>query len=359
MHFGAGRARELGKIVAASQGSAPEKKTAEQKGGAGRGKRAALMCSANEWMAPTAGMLTQSLEDAGIEVTARISGIRPNPTEGECGEALETYRKGGADVLVAAGGGSYLDAAKWLAREADPDFFVSLPTTAGTGGEINEWAVITDDETHEKRSIQCRAADAAILDPVLTVPLTKELTLFSGMDAFSHGLEAILSTGSNSVTDALALQGCALVAENLEACLDDGTDLLARAALLEGSFLNGAAMLNAGLGILHCVSNILPGLYPELSHGYVCGALVPGTLAYNRDAVTPAKLEALEPLVERAADIFRRRTAELGMHPPVLEKTRIDKLVSYAAANVNGATNPRPVTEEGVREFLRMNLTIR
>jgi len=343
VHFGAGRAGELGSIV----------------GSAVSGKRAALMCSANEWMAPTVRVLTRSLNDAGIEVTARISGLKPNPTESECRAALETYREGGSDVLVVAGGGSYLDAGKWLAREAGPDYFVSLPTTAGTGGEINEWAVITDDETHEKRSIQCRAADAAILDPEMTVPLTQELTLFSGMDAFSHGLEAIFSTGANSVTDALAFRGCASVADNLETCLDDGTDLEARAALLEGSFLNGAAMLNAGLGILHCISNILPGFYPDLSHGYVCGALVPGTFKYNRSEVPRAKRDALEPLVGKVGEIFRRRTAGLGIDPPVLEASRLEELVRYAAVNVNGATNPRPVTEAGVREFLGMNFTIR
>jgi alcohol dehydrogenase class IV len=356
VHFGAGRAGELGAIVAAG---AEARRKAEEISTDGPGRRTALMCSANEWMAPTQRLLTRTLEEAGVEVTARISGITPNPTVSECRSALETYRKGGAEVLVVAGGGSYLDAAKWLAREADPVFFVSLPTTAGTGGEVNEWAVITDDETHEKRSIQCRAADAAILDPELTLPLTPKLTLFSGMDTFSHGLEAILSTGATSVTDALAFRGCALVADNLEACLEDGTDIRARSALLEGSFLNGAAMLNAGLGILHCVSNILPGFYADLSHGYVCGALVPGTLRYNADAVSAATYDALAPLVEKVGEIFRRRTAELGISPPVLDAERLEEFVRYAAANVNGATNPRPVTEEGVREFLESNFTLR
>ena len=351
VHFGAGRAGEVGSLVAAA--------LSERKGGAVRGGRAALMCSANEWMAPTARLLTRSLEDAGIGVTARISGLRPNPSESECTQALDTYREGGADVLVAAGGGSYLDAAKWLAREAAPSFFVSLPTTAGTGGEINEWAVITDDETHEKRSIRCRAADAAVLDPEMTLPLTEKLTLFSGMDAFSHGLEAILSNASNSATDALAFRGCELAADNLETCLENGSDLPARSALLEGSFLNGAAMLNAGLGILHCVSNILPGIYPDLSHGYVCGALVPGTFRYNRGEISPAKRAALGPLVKKVEALFRQWTEKLGITPPVLEAGRVDELVHFAAANVNGGTNPRPVTEEGVREFLGMNFTIR
>ncbi|MFP4564848.1 MAG: iron-containing alcohol dehydrogenase, partial [Spirochaetia bacterium] len=102
VHFGAGRAGELGSIV----------------GSAASGRRAALMCSANEWMAPIVRVLARSLNDAGIEVTARISGLKPNPTESECLAALETYREGGADVLVVAGGGSYLDAGKWLARES-------------------------------------------------------------------------------------------------------------------------------------------------------------------------------------------------------------------------------------------------
>jgi len=340
--FGIHRIKEIGRILKENS----------------RGTRAALMCSSSEWMQPISSEIVQSIEGAGLEVCVRIDGIRANPSENQCRDALEKYVNGNADILIAAGGGSCLDAAKWLAEKASPDFFISIPTTAGTGGEINQWAVITDDDTHEKKSIQCRAADLAVLDPSVTFSLTPKLTLFSGMDAFSHGLEAMLSTASTAVTDALAFKGCTLAARNLEACLLNGKNAEARSALLEASFLCGAAMLNAGLGILHCVSNILPGIYPEYSHGFICGVLVPGVLEFNKPSVSPEKYNSLKPLVEKTADIFFRYAEEYKVKLPELseiENSKLKTLVRYAAENINGKTNPVPVTEEGIKDFLQRN----
>jgi alcohol dehydrogenase class IV len=321
-------------------------------------KRVALFSVSEEWMRPVLARITGSLEAAGLELAVTFSAIHGNPKLSECREGLTALERSGATVIIAIGGGSYLDASKWIAARAHCDLFITIPTTAGTGSEINEWAVITNDETHVKESVQCKAADVAILDPSVTVAMTPLLTLNTGMDAFSHGLEAYLSVSATLITDLLAFEACSTIISNISSCLIDGNDLQARGYMLEASMMAGVAMLNAGLGVLHCIANILPGFYPAYSHGFVCGSLISEALEYNRPAVPVEKYLRVQPLVEQAGEIFKKFISDNGVAPVPLSRDNLSHLVYHASMNVNGRTNPRRITESDVEGLIRKQFPV-
>ena len=345
--FGAGRLDELGKIIA------------DTRPGPGAGLRAAVLCCNDEWVSPIFSRAKESLAKSGIGFAGRFGGILPNPSYSQCREALKQVRQSEADVLIVIGGGSHLDAGKWIAEQSGCTLFINVPTTAGTGGEINEWAVLTDEKTHIKESIRCRAADLALLDPTVTLELPPVLTLCSGMDAFSHGMEAYLSRNSGPITDMYALAGLIKIADNLETSIIDGRNVRARGEMLEASMLCGAAMLNAGLGILHCISNILPGFHNACSHGSACGDLLEAVLAFNRDAVEKERFEVIEPLVLRAVEIREKYRLKLGLGPIILDSATFETVALHAAENINGRSNPKPVTQKAVTEIMHRQFRIK
>ncbi len=353
--FGAGRLDEIGDIItgALAENWAPSGTDAS----AGF-SRAAFLCCADEWMEPIFSRAQRSLFSSGIAPAGRFGDILPNPSYGQCKKALQKIQEADADVLVVIGGGSYLDAGKWIAEQSGCSLFITVPTTAGTGGEINEWAVLTDGKTHIKESVPCRAADLALLDPTVTLNLPPLLTLCSGMDAFSHGMEAYLSRNANPITDMYALTGLGKIVDNLEPCIRDGSNVCARGEMLEGAMLCGAAMLNAGLGILHCISNILPGFHNACSHGSACGDLLEGVFEYNRDAVKKERIEVIEPLVSRAVELRESCRREAGLEPVIIDSATLEAVAEHAAANINGHTNPKPVTREGVTHLMQRQFRI-
>ena len=163
---------------------------------------------------------------------------------------------------------------------------IAIPTTAGSGAESAKVSVLIDHTTGEKKGVfgPGTAPWITVLDPELQVGMPAWLTAATGMDALSHSLEAYLGLAANPFSDSLAEQGMRLVADHIERVVDDGSDIEARSALTIASALGGLAKEQSGLGILHAVAMPIGYLY-DLHHGYLCAALMPATLDYNRSAV--------------------------------------------------------------------------
>src|SRR5579871_5049509 len=166
------------------------------------------------------------------------SGVEPNPTEQNVLDGVAAYRQNACDGIIALGGGSPLDAAKAIRLKITHDGplaeyddlldganrisanmppYIAIATTSGTGSEVSRSTVITIAATNRKTVIfsPYLIPSIAIADPELTLDLPPHLTAGTGMDAFTHNVEAYLAKGDHPMCDAIALSGARMAWENL------------------------------------------------------------------------------------------------------------------------------------------------
>src|SRR2546423_10568296 len=199
-----------------------------------------------------------------IPAVAVYSGVAPNPTEQNVLDGVAQYRKSGCDGIVGLGGGSPLDAAKAIRLavthpaplaeyddlldgasriSSDMPPYIAVATTSGTGSEVSRSAVITIEATNRKTVLFSPhlIPSLALSDPELTVHMPPHITSGTGMDAFTHNVEAYLSKGYHPVCDAIALAGARLVWQNLPRVMDAPADLEARSNMLMASMMGAVA----------------------------------------------------------------------------------------------------------------------
>jgi alcohol dehydrogenase class IV len=294
--------------------------------GNGRIKELADLCKANGIKRPLfvtdpglAGMpmvkaILDDLKAAGLGA-ALFSDVRPNPVESNIHAGIKAYKAGKHDGVIAFGGGSGLDVGKlialmhgqsisvfdledvgdWWTRAdaAKISPIIAVPTTAGTGSEVGRAGVVTHPETHEKKIIFHPAImpKVALLDPELSAGLPPKLTAATGMDALAHCLEAYCAPFYHPLAKGVALEGMALVKDNLARAVKKGQDLDARGNMLIASSM-GATAFQRGLGAIHALSHPFGGLY-DAHHGLLNGIVMPYVLKANR--------KKIEKDIERAA----------------------------------------------------------
>jgi alcohol dehydrogenase class IV len=210
-------------------------------------------------------------------------------------------RAHGADAIVSVGGGSVIDTAKGisillreggslldyqgfqsLSRAQTPH--IAIPTTAGTGSEVTYVAVVKDHEKKQKLLFGDYhiIPNVAILDPALTVGLPPTLTAATGLDAFSHGLEALSSAQREPISDALGLHAVRLVRRYLPLAVKNGADIAARGQMLVGATLGGAAFSNAQVGLIHAIAHVI-GARHGVHHGTANAIAMPHVMRFNND----------------------------------------------------------------------------
>lgn len=297
------------------------------------------------------------LTQAGCGEVKIFDEVKPNPTKSCIERGVEFCRKLGSEGIIAFGGGSPMDTAKVIAKEAEVGLLVTIPTTAGTGSEVSPWAVIVDEKTREKVSSVEKTPDLALLDPILTTTMPPKLTLFTGIDAFSHALEVYVSKDSNSITDALALKAIQMVSENLPLAIENGQNIAARSKMLEGSLLAGIAMLNCGLGLIHAVANTMGGWYHQLSHGWIVAHLLGEVNKFNRVA-EPVKYHEIEKFIKEIENTSSKAAKRLGIPRIEVKEEDIKLLVKRSANNINAVTNPRDFSFDSVEAIIRNSFQI-
>jgi alcohol dehydrogenase len=228
-----------------------------------------------------------------------FSGVQPDPTDGNVVAGLEVLRQADADLIVAFGGGSVIDAAKMIAiLAANPGPvreyrgyhqipeagvpLIAVPTTAGTGSEATRVAVITDTEHDEKLMILDGhlVPTVAIVDFELSATMPPSLTAFVGIDTLTHGIEAYVSALANPLTDAFALSCVQLVGEHLEQAWADPDDMEARAGMAMAAYAGGAAFANASVGLVHGMSRPIGAVF-HVPHGLSNAVLLPTVTRFS------------------------------------------------------------------------------
>lgn len=316
-----------------------------------------LVAPQEPWAAPLLERIKASLIPSGWQRVDLFAEVEPNPSWRTVEKGTLAGKQLAAGAVLALGGGSTMDAGKVIAQRCGADVLCTIPTTAGTGGEISPWAVISNLETREKDSVVAKWPELSLLDPELTHSVPPVVTLFTGIDAFIHGLEAYLASAATAITDALALQGMKLVAANLETAINKGENTAARSGMLEGSLLTGAAMLHAGLGLMHAISNVTGGLYHDLPHGLILMRCLDPVLSFNQPAVGEKYLEIKE-LVREVQGVTQRQFEILTVPEVAVKKEDLDLLADRAVWNVNAKTNPRPADAADVKGLVRDSFTI-
>ncbi|MGH9657175.1 MAG: iron-containing alcohol dehydrogenase, partial [Bryobacteraceae bacterium] len=234
-----------------------------------------------------------------------FSGVEPNPAERNVLDGVAAYRDSGCDGIVGVGGGSPLDAAKairlMITHEgplagyddlldgasritAHLPVFIALATTSGTGSEVSRSTVITIEKTNRKTVIFSPhlIPTVALSDPELTVAMPPHITAGTGMDAFTHNVEAYLARGYHPVCDAIALAGARLVWDNLPRAMDAPGDLDARSNMMMASMM-GAIAFQKGLGAVHSLAHPLSSDC-GMHHGTSNAVLLPVVVEYNGEA---------------------------------------------------------------------------
>ena len=146
--------------------------------------------------------------------------------------------------------------------------FIAIPTTAGTGSEVTEYAVITDKKKNTKIPLTdiLMMPDVAILDPNLIKSVPPGATAATGMDVMTHAIEAFISTGNNPFARCYANKAVELVFRSLYLSYANGSDLEAKGSMQIASCMAGIAFNSAGLGITHSIAHAFGAIF-HLPHG--------------------------------------------------------------------------------------------
>jgi alcohol dehydrogenase class IV len=238
------------------------------------------------------GDLTQQLEISNIE-TVVFSGVQPDPTVQNVESGLQILRDSGAEIIIAIGGGSPIDAAKAISIMATNEGLLSsymgynkvpvkglpliaIPTTAGTGSEATKVAVITDSERNVKMMILDRylMPSVALIDFRLSMSMPRPLTAHVGIDTLTHGIEAYVSRKANLMTDPIALSCIGLVSRNLLTAWNEPGNELARSAMAMAACHGGLAFTNSSVCLVHGMSRPLGAIF-HLAHGLSNAVLLP------------------------------------------------------------------------------------
>lgn len=246
----------------------------------------------------TRGAVNRGILDhfAKVNLSAVIDDVQPNPSLKYLESKFAQLQTIEYDLVVAAGGGSVLDGAKavsvnpvnksFAALEGlikDPEAgpytltpLVAIPTTAGTGSEVTPWATIWDMEHYRKFSLHLPDLwpEACICDSDLTLSMSWELTLYTGLDALSHSLEAIWNKNANPISTRYAITAAKAIIETLPLLREDLNNQALREVMMLAALRAGLAFSNTKTAIAHAISYYLTA-NKGISHGLACSFTLP------------------------------------------------------------------------------------
>lgn len=256
------------------------------------GKKALIVISAGKSMRENGYLqkVEEQLHLAGA-TTAVFDKILPNPIKKHVMEGAAFARKENCDFVVGLGGGSSIDAAKAIAvmaaNEGDywdyvgggsgkglpvpnaPLPIVAITTTAGTGTEADPWTVTTKEDTNEKIGFGYEKTFPvlSVIDPELMTTVPPHLTAYQGFDALFHSTEGYINITANTMSDLYSLKAIELIANNLAAAVNNGSDLEAREKVALANTLAGMVESTSGCTSEHSMEHAMSAFHPELPHG--------------------------------------------------------------------------------------------
>jgi len=302
--------------------------------------------------------------------------ISPNPRDFQVHNGAKHYEETEADVILALGGGSVMDAAKGIALVVSNkgnirDYeganhvknplppMVFIPSTIGSESNISQFTVITDLERHLKMTIISRTLvpNISITDPTLLGTLNRKLLIAPLFDSLAHAVESYVSPLANPLTEVQSKRGLDLLIRHLRPALEEfRLDDLEQLAV--AGACSGMAFTNASVGLGHALAHALGGMY-DVVHGIAHAMLLPSVMRYNLPACT-AKMATIgriitgktfatdEATAQAGIEALEELRAEIGIPARLREilpdNTMLPTMSRNAAKDICLLTNPRPAT---------------
>ncbi len=350
------------------------------------GFKKALVCSDPDLIKfGVTAKVTDILDKNGLEYEL-YSEIKPNPTIDNVKHGVETFKKSGADYLIAIGGGSSMDTSKAIGIIiANPEFedvrslegvaptknpcvpIIAVPTTAGTAAEVTINYVITD--VDRKRKFVCVDPHdmpiIAIVDPDMMSSMPKGLTASTGMDALTHAIEGYTTKAAWEMTDMFHLKAIEIIARSLRSAVANEKE--GREGMALGEYIAGMGFSNVGLGIAHSMAHTLGAVY-DTPHGVACAMMLPIVMEYNADCTGEKYREiaramgvkgvddmSVEEYRKAAIDAVAQLSVDVGI-PTKLEAIKeddLDFLAESAHADACAPGNPKDASVEDLKALFR------
>ncbi len=331
-----------------------------------------------------AKMVTDVLDEAAISYDI-FSDVKPNPTVSNVKAGIESFKKAGADFIIAIGGGSAMDTAKGIGIVINnPEFddivslegcaptknksvpIVALPTTAGTAAETTINYVIID-ENKQKKMVCVDPNDipaVAIIDAELMYSLPKGLTATTGMDALTHAIEGYITKGAWEMSDMFEIEAVRMIARYLPVAVNEPSNPEGRNGMAVAQYIAGMAFSNVGLGLVHGMAHPMGSLF-DVPHGVANALLLPTIMEFNMPACLDkypeiakamgvdtsgmSKKEAAQAAVDAVRDLavkvgIPQHLSELG-----ISSADIPALAEQAISDVCTPGNPREVTLDDIK----------
>ena len=321
------------------------------------------------------------LEASGIS-TVIFSDVEPDPPIELIERASRIYTDNGCDGIVGLGGGSSMDTAKAVGlrvthagemREFEGIVgggakikpilppIVCIPTTSGTGSEVNPCAVITDKERDLKLVLMNNhlIPKLAVIDPIFCKTMPAKLTVESGLDAMAHCLEGYVSlaTPYHPYFESYAVYGIKLIGRSLTQAYQDGNDITARTDMCMAAICGGLAFLK-GLGMGHAMTHVL-GAHYHIPHGR---AAIYGLLCFVKANKETCKeqftdmaqlLNRSNDLEEGLLEFYERLDIPISLKALGIPKEDLKKIAFYTSRDaVNMATDPTSISQHRILELL-------
>lgn len=308
--------------------------------------------------------------------------IKPNPTIENVKDGVESFKKMGADYIIAIGGGSAMDTSKAIGIIINnPEFadvrsleglsptknpcvpIIAVPTTAGTAAEVTINYVITDVEKHRK-FVCVDPHDMpiiAVVDPTMMATMPKGLIAATGMDALTHAIEGYITKGAWTLSDMFHIEAIRIISHNIEDSFNGGKK--GREEMALGQYIAGMGFSNVGLGLVHAMAHPLSAFY-DTPHGVACSILLPTVMAFNapatgtkyKDIAIAMGVKGVENMTQeeyRAAAVNAVKKLSKAVGIPenlkgIVKEEDLNFLADSAVADACFGGNPLDATKEQV-----------
>jgi alcohol dehydrogenase len=345
------------------------------------GRRVLVVTDAGIAKAGHAGAAVNALTKSGL-FAALFDQVHENPTTKNVADCVACARENDIDFIVGLGGGSSMDTAKganfilsnggkmsdyWGVNKATKPMLplIAIPTTAGTGSECQAFALIADEVTHQKMACGDEKAYAkvALLDPLLTLSMPRQVTANTGIDTVAHAIEAHVTNARTPISQFFSREAWRLAESSLEVVLREPTNVVARGNMLLASAYGGLAIAQSMLGAAHSAANPLTAHF-RVIHGQAVGTMLPQVVRYNSedpqaqalyaDLASAASLARRSDEPAKSVTVLLKRLYTLlsaAQIPHTLEaykvpRASISEMAPEAAKQWTANFNPRPVRAE-------------